>query len=384
MKNGLISERERFVVVDVLRTIALAGIFVANMTFFSGTVQQPLEAFVLADQGTVVASSLATDFSFNTMFSFMFGFGFMMLSSRLADKGGAMGGLSPADDDALLLWCDACASALAWRCADVLRLHGAASAAFFALAGTHAGAAGWSGGVLSLSVLLLLLCLLLGPEAFPPDEQALFSAAEQRIMAQGSYSEIFALNLEEVPVSFSGYLFFSLVLFPMFLLGMAAQKQAFFAYAGAHLRAPRKVCAASLVAAVVLSLPLLVTAQESLPAYLSLMTSGTALCFLFMSGVLLVYERTKGAPFWRILAALGKCSLSCYILQTILGVLLFNGYGLGLYGTVSPRAGIVLALALFAAEIVIANLWLRRFTMGPLEALWRWVTYGARPRFVRG
>lgn len=39
MKNGLISERERFVVVDVLRTIALAGIFVANMTFFSGTVQ---------------------------------------------------------------------------------------------------------------------------------------------------------------------------------------------------------------------------------------------------------------------------------------------------------------------------------------------------------
>lgn len=138
MKNGLISERERFVVVDVLRTIALAGIFVANMTFFSGTVQQPLEAFVLADQGTVVASSLATDFSCNTMFSFMFGFGFMMLSSRLADKGGAMGGLSPADDDALLLWCDACASALAWRCADVLRLHGALPAKIM-----NGGSKGW-------------------------------------------------------------------------------------------------------------------------------------------------------------------------------------------------------------------------------------------------
>ena len=85
----------------------------------------------------------------------------------------------------------------------------------------------------------------------------------------------------------------------------------------------------------------------------------------------------------RRLAPAGRMALTTYITQTLIGVALFYGVGFGLYGRIGLVEGTVLAVGIFAAQCVIANLWLRWFRFGPIEWLWRRATYGAPIAFLR-
>lgn len=84
------------------------------------------------------------------------------------------------------------------------------------------------------------------------------------------------------------------------------------------------------------------------------------------------------------LAAVGRTALSCYLGQSVAFNLLFPWYGLGLWGELDRLQLLILGCGLFALQAVLAMLWLHRFTMGPLEWLWRWATYGVRPPLRKG
>lgn len=78
------------------------------------------------------------------------------------------------------------------------------------------------------------------------------------------------------------------------------------------------------------------------------------------------------------LAPVGRMALSNYLTQSLLGIALFYGIGLG----IGPRYGmtgvLVAFLLLFAAQIGFSRWWLDRFRFGPAEWLWRSLTYGYR------
>jgi len=57
---------------------------------------------------------------------------------------------------------------------------------------------------------------------------------------------------------------------------------------------------------------------------------------------------------------------------------LFYGYGFGLYGKLGPAITILIAIAIFVAQIFLSNWWLSRYRFGPLEWVWRSLTYGKR------
>ena len=83
--------------------------------------------------------------------------------------------------------------------------------------------------------------------------------------------------------------------------------------------------------------------------------------------------RARLAPF----AAAGRMPLTNYLLQTALATSIFYGWGLGWWGRADTAVQIGLALALFCAvQVPLSVAWLSRFERGPLEALWRLVTYG--------
>lgn len=83
-----------------------------------------------------------------------------------------------------------------------------------------------------------------------------------------------------------------------------------------------------------------------------------------------LFEKQPGkAILW--LAAVGRMSLTNYLAQTIFGMLLFYGIGLGLWGKVSYLSMVLIGFALFTLQIVVSRLWLRRFGMGPVEKVWR-------------
>ena len=73
----------------------------------------------------------------------------------------------------------------------------------------------------------------------------------------------------------------------------------------------------------------------------------------------------------------GRMPLSNYLLQTLIGVLLFYHWGFGLWGKVGPALDLVLAVAIFfVIQVPLTRWWLDRFPRGPMEHLWRVLTYG--------
>lgn len=75
------------------------------------------------------------------------------------------------------------------------------------------------------------------------------------------------------------------------------------------------------------------------------------------------------------LRAVGRTAFSNYLLQTLLCTLLFYGHGLGLFGEASRVLQAAVVVAVCTVQLVVSPLWLRHFTMGPLEWLWRSLTY---------
>jgi Predicted membrane protein len=98
----------------------------------------------------------------------------------------------------------------------------------------------------------------------------------------------------------------------------------------------------------------------------------------YIGGVMLFCRRFGGGFVTSALSAVGRTAFSNYILQTVIATTIFYGHGLGLFGRVSrvEQAGVVVAI--WVVQIVLSVLWLRYFRFGPLEWLWRTVTYGER------
>jgi uncharacterized protein len=96
--------------------------------------------------------------------------------------------------------------------------------------------------------------------------------------------------------------------------------------------------------------------------------------------VVMLYSRWRPeGVVTRTLAAIGRTAFSNYILQTVLATSFFYGHGLGLFGQVTRFEALAVVVAIWAVQVVASVLWLRYFRFGPLEWLWRSLTYGRVP-----
>ena len=77
-----------------------------------------------------------------------------------------------------------------------------------------------------------------------------------------------------------------------------------------------------------------------------------------------------------MLASSGRMALSCYISQSVIGIVLFYGLGLGLGTTFGLVTIELTAFIVFCVQTVLCRWWLGYFRFGPLEWLWRMLTYG--------
>ena len=75
----------------------------------------------------------------------------------------------------------------------------------------------------------------------------------------------------------------------------------------------------------------------------------------------------------------GRMSLTVYLTQSLVMTTIFYGYGLGLYGAMPVWMMILLAVSFFAVQMALSRWWMKHFTMGPFEWLWRAATYGYLP-----
>ncbi len=105
-------------------------------------------------------------------------------------------------------------------------------------------------------------------------------------------------------------------------------------------------------------------------------TQSALLTVFYITSLTLLFQRRSWQWVIGPLSAIGKMALTNYIFQTLLGCLIFYGYGLGLIGRTSVWQGALLTFPLFFGLIVFSQWWLARFRFGPLEWLWRSLTEG--------
>lgn len=75
------------------------------------------------------------------------------------------------------------------------------------------------------------------------------------------------------------------------------------------------------------------------------------------------------------LAAVGRMALTNYVMQTVICIVLFSGFGFGMYGRLERFELYYVVLAIWTFQLVLSPVWLRCFRFGPLEWAWRCLTY---------
>jgi len=101
----------------------------------------------------------------------------------------------------------------------------------------------------------------------------------------------------------------------------------------------------------------------------------TALALGYAATLILAAQTPRGKAALVPLAAVGRLALTVYLTQTLIFTTLFYGYGFGQVFKLGPAAVTVCAMAIFAVQVVACQWWLRRFRFGPVEWLWRSLTY---------
>jgi uncharacterized protein len=374
-----VAESERYRPIDVLRGLALFGVLLINLLgMFRVSLFRHFHEFH-TDPGAL--NHLVDDFAAAfvefkafTLFSFLFGVGTAIQAERCAARGVPVTGFL-ARRFLVLLGIGACHMFLIWN-GDILVLYAVCG---LLIAGTLRLPARVL-ALLGVAAILLpnFVSLTFGfPEGAAMRAQAL---ADARVYAHGSYPEIVAFRWSET-WHFIAPILWSVLPRTAGLMwwGAAAWR------AGLHCR--RGLLWAVLLAggaigggtSVAHALAQSAGRPSPVPEGWADLISIIPLAFAYAAAVLLWLRPGRLGAF----AAAGQMALTNYLTHSVVLGFIFYGYGFGLFDRTGPAAGFAMACALFAVQLFVSVMWLRRYRFGPVEWVWRSLTYGRRQPFRR-
>jgi uncharacterized protein len=365
--------KDRVGSIDALRGLALFGVLAINLeTEFRISIFRQLLRFPPdpAWNGVIdTALALFVDLKAFALFSLLFGVGLAIQFDRLAT--------SPRRTSLLvrrllvLLLFGLIHLTLIWN-GDILTeyaLAGLVALPFlFASRPVVAIAAAAS---LSLYVLQPMLPAFV---TFPDYVQLTASvAAANRIYPSGTFSQVLALRIGELPALLPLHLYVFPRTVGLMLLGIVCWRTGLFGEVAAARRG-----LLWLTGILAVTGGLLLAEFGGAPAILA---SQIVLASGYAALVIAAEQTAIGARLLRWAEPVGRMAFTNYIMQSIILGFIFYGYGLGLFGKVSSATGLVLVVGIYAAQAVISRLWLARFAYGPIEWLWRALMYGRAPAF---
>jgi uncharacterized protein len=383
---------ERIVIVDVLRAVALLGIVITHASggYLAGRPPSPdFMSFTPLDHWVADLCNLLTFGKFFTIFSFLFGLSFAIQMRSAAQKDAAFAGR--------FLWRLVVLALIAvvhgaFYTGDILIIYAILGVLLIPLRNLNTKFLVIAGLVLVLNIpgVLLNLRQISAPPPSPEQQQI---AAEQRqsfaLMAQRQYEAKRAGTVMDViHTNFTDALalkvFFQLrtgrlwVTFGLFLLGLAAGRAQIFRDNDTNRRFFRALLwTAAPVAAVTTAIAIAHPAGFAVASLTDVLASFSwtvqqiALSAFYVAGVTLLLWRAPARGLLPQLAPAGRMGLTVYLTQTVFGLTLFYGFGLGLMGEMGVAASVGFAILFFIIQMLLAKAWLARFAMGPVEWLWR-------------
>jgi uncharacterized protein len=395
-KNG---SAERLAEIDALRGFALFGVFGANLPLFSGLAYSPeaMSSTSGMDAALAFGRLWLVETKFMGLFSMLFGYSFWLFLRALQARGEPS--LAPFFRRIGWLFVFGAVHGWVFWCWDILR--------FYAL---------WA--------LLLPLCLAASPRrllvvsvgfAFVVPAMVAFGKAllmpvegaddaivtafseASRVFSTGTFLEAWRTNwqLDWAITLRWGQLSYQATVFGYFLMGLAAAR--YFGDAGPAAQpgflakvwwwtAPTGIVIGWVLAAGGFhggGLPDVSGALAAAHAVVVAQLGNAVLTVAWASGFLWLTTRPRARRWLLKLAPVGRMALSLYLLQSLLGLLLFYGWTggpgwmgqSGWMGQWTERDIAAWWVVGFALQVWLANLWLRHHAQGPMEWLWRSLTW---------
>ncbi|WP_342473001.1 DUF418 domain-containing protein [Metasolibacillus sp. FSL H7-0170] len=109
--------------------------------------------------------------------------------------------------------------------------------------------------------------------------------------------------------------------------------------------------------------------------YLKVFIGGPILAVGYMAAIIVICLLPFAIKLLSPLAKLGRMSMTMYIMQSVVATFIFYSFGFGLYGKMTVQMGVYMALGIFIVQLILAELWLSKFSQGPIEAAMKKLTY---------
>lgn len=444
---------ERIHALDIIRGIALVGIFLMNIEYFVRPVADLGSGVDIRQTGwSYVASWGIYTFvqgKFWTMFSLLFGMGFAVMLTRAERRGGEF--VTPYVRRLLALFAFGTMHFVMIWTGDIL--HNYAMTALALLLIVTRGWQAWAAIVASLAVTGVLLrtgnvvpalALLavtaplihflnrgtlarwwkfaLGLFLLPAIAGLCFAAVlalkapdtstkavqahqaqvaklaqsrveEVRVMSSGTWLEATRWRARQYQDHLPGAPVLGIFALPLFMLGFWFVRSGVVEHWRDHLPLFRRLFAWSLpigLGITLLSVWLQASFDLAAPQTGRMMTArmlqfvgAGPLCLGYVSGIFLLLSTRAGERLLSPMRHAGRMALTNYLGASLISTWYFCGYGLGHYGQMSRAAQVGFVAIVFAAQLVFSKLWLSVFRYGPMEWLWRAITYWQLPAMRR-
>ena len=386
---GPTTEKQRHLILDLLRGLALMGIALANFpefglwTFLSGVEQAAMPTAGI-DKVVRYLQYLLVDGKFYTIFSVLFGIGFSIILARHGRRLFVRRML-------LLVAIGFLHLMFIWS-GDILLLYAIGGLLLTLFIKMSDRALLW----LALSLIVIPVGLDALTEFCSVDFAAPFYDHYWRVAsARGIYEENYASWLRDAESYRQVFAFLEQgacermwefvsghrlpKVLGIFILGYLIGKHQL--YARLRELPLRKVMAWTLTWGLPSSMLYAWSATQGHPWGLTIHSllytlSVIPLACSYVTIVCLLYLRHADAKVLVWIAAPGRMALSNYIGQSLVGIILFYGIGFGMGTTFGLIYIELTALLVFTLQIVCSRLWLNVFRFGPLEWIWRMLTYG--------
>ncbi|WP_158799761.1 DUF418 domain-containing protein [Pedobacter sp. L105] len=373
-----IQANQRTVIVDILRGWALLGVVLGNYSDFFGfgkTFVHPPE----------LISTVLEYFNFYffaakswTLLSVLFGYGFAIVMNNVATKG---------NNPVLFflkrmfwLFVIAFINSSFWF-GDILKDYALLGLLLLFFHRCTAKTA------FRLSIILIVIVPFLAAYLTYLnlyDVEKAFNSHVLPLFYSHNWLDVFLMNLKGTyyteMLSPSYAIIARMVMFACMLLGFSAQRINFFDRLAEFKKQLKTIFWLCLALAILLNAGLLYALSLKFqftyfkPRYLIILSTMLTIA----SGICLLYINGKLKGFFHNLQAMGKMTLTNYIVQNVIAAFLFLNIGLGIFNTMPFWFYIGIALVIYILQLFFSKWWLTYYNYGPIEWIWRQLTYGKR------
>lgn len=372
---------ERVEAIDLMRGFALLGILLINMLAFHSPLYyiDPYTWFdAPGDTATFAFLDVFIQASFYPLFAMLFGYGLGMQFLRAEARSKPFAPMA-SKRLAVLLVFGILHAFLIWY-GDILITYAIMG---FLLIGMIRLESKW---LLSLGVIIyvipqtLLLILMFAAVALDSSFYVGIQQVQNSIAAYGggTFAEIFRQRFDDWLYGNNPLNYFILIvtILPLTMVGAAAAKWRLIERTKELKKTWISLAAGGLFIGLLLKLAPYIFEPNIALTYLQEIFGGPLLAVGYAAIIALLAQSGSIRKMLRPLSKVGRMSLTTYITQSIIATTIFYSYGLGLYGQVSLLTGTLMALGIFAVQLIFAEIWLSKFNQGPLEMIWRKGTYG--------